>query len=163
MKIGIISDTHDQRQRTLDAIQKLKYEGATILFHCGDLVRPDMASACEALPCYYVFGNNDSGYLNEIRSAFADLPEATCLGWGAEVVLDGKRLAITHGHLHREVHKLLRAEPDYLFSGHTHIADDRYEGKTRRINPGALHRACIFSVALLDLDTDQLTSIEVPR
>jgi predicted phosphodiesterase len=57
----------------------------------------------------------------------------------------------------------LIAEPDYLFTGHTHVAHDRYEGKTRLINPGALTRASRFTVALLNLETDELTSLEIPR
>jgi predicted phosphodiesterase len=48
--------------------------------------------------------------------------------------------------LPKDVRALLAAEPDYLFSGHSHIATDQREGKTRRINPG--------EGALLGLDTD---------
>ena len=53
--------------------------------------------------------------------------------------------------------------PDYLLSGHSHVAADRREGGTRRINPGALHEAEAYSVALLDLGADELRFITVPR
>ena len=44
----------------------------------------------------------------------------------------------------------------YLFTGHTHQADDRRQGRTRLINPGAVHRSATPSLAVLDLATDAL-------
>ena len=57
----------------------------------------------------------------------------------------------------------LAAEVRYLCHGHTHTALDARRGKTRVINPGALHRAAEYTVALLDTDTDTLTFYPVPR
>ena len=162
MRIGIISDTHDQQVRTVAAVQMLKAEGAEVLFHCGDLVEPEMVATGAVLPCYFVFGNNDADRVPAIRKAIAEFENAVCLEWGGEVELDGKRLAMTHGHLHADVRRLLAGEPDYLFSGHSHIAADWREGRTRRINPGALHRARQFTVALLDLQNDDLRFLTVP-
>ena len=48
-------------------------------------------------------------------------------------------------------------------TGHSHIASDRREGLVRRINPGAVHEADRLSVALLDLDVDELQLLELPR
>ncbi len=79
------------------------------------------------------------------------------------MTLAGKRIAVVHGHLHTDVHRLLAAQPHYLLSGHFHIASDRRSGATRRINPGALRRAKAFTVALLDLETDALQFLAVPR
>jgi hypothetical protein len=47
---------------------------------------------------------------------------------------------------------------DYLFTGHTHVRMDKRIGRTRLINPGALGgtRKQSRSVAILDLDTDEL-------
>jgi putative phosphoesterase len=50
---------------------------------------------------------------------------------------------------------------DYVFHGHTHRRDDYREAGMRIINPGALHRAAVKTVALLDLSTDDLRFIEV--
>ena len=163
MQIGIISDTHDQRQRSISAVEMLKGEGAEVLVHCGDLVEPPMVSIFSVLPCYFVFGNNDVTHLTGIQTAIATTQRAVCLQWGGEFELAGKRIAITHGHDPKEVSRLLAAGPDYLFSGHSHIAADWREGVTRRINPGAIHRARTFSVALLDLDKDSLRFLSIPR
>lgn len=85
-----------------------------------------------------------------------DVAGAVCLGWGGEVVLAGRRVRVVHGHLHTDVRRLLATRPDYLLSGHSHIPGDRRDGPTRRINPGALDRADEYTVALLDLTTDEL-------
>ena len=49
---------------------------------------------------------------------------------------------------------------DVLQRGDRVRRDERF-GKTRIINPGALHRASEKTVALLDLATDQLEFIRV--
>ena len=49
----------------------------------------------------------------------------------------------------------------YLCHGHTHARADGRQGPTRVINPGALFRATVYSVAVLDPETDQLHFHEV--
>lgn len=63
---------------------------------------------------------------------------------------------VTHGDRPKKVRQLRETEPDYLLYGHSHVADDRLDGATRWINPGALHRTAVPSVALLDLLADDL-------
>ncbi len=162
MLIGILSDTHNQMKRTAAAIQLLHVEGAEVLFHCGDLTDPDVVGICAVLPCYFVFGNNDAYRVDEIQAAINQADGAVCLGWGGEVELTGKRIAVTHGHVYQEYRRLLATKPDYLFTGHSHIAADHREGVTRFINPGALHRAQEFTVALLNLANDTLKFLPVP-
>lgn len=161
MRVGIISDTHDQLARTLTAVEKLTAAGATALIHCGDLTGPDIVAACSTLPTTFVFGNNDGDWTalkRAIRAANGQYIE-----WAGEVTHGGKRLGITHGHIRSDVRKLLAARPDYLLTGHSHIAHDYREGPTRRINPGALHRADAYSVALLDLETDDLQFLPIDK
>jgi putative phosphoesterase len=162
MLLGIISDTHDRLGRTRRAVELLRTHGAEALIHCGDLTGPEVVSTCAVLPCWFVFGNNDDDNIRDLRSVATETG-AVCLEWGGEVTLEGKRLAVTHGHMYTDVRRLLSAQPDYLLSGHSHIPSDRREGATRRINPGALHRAEEHTVALLDLETDELQFLRVPR
>ena len=79
------------------------------------------------------------------------------------MALAGKRIAVVHGHLHTDVRRVVAARPDYLLFGHSHVPTDEREGALRRINPGALHRAEKYTVALLDLETDALEFVEVGR
>jgi putative phosphoesterase len=161
MRLGILSDTHDQLDRARRAIELLRAEGAEVLIHCGDLAGAEMVAACAVLPCYFTYGNWDADNVPDLQRAITEAG-GVCLAWGGEVTLAGKRVAVTHGHMHTDVRRLLAARPDYLLSGHSHITNDRRDGPTRRINPGALHEADVFTVALLDLETDELHFLTVP-
>lgn len=162
MRIGILSDTHDQLDRTLAAVEILRTAGADVLVHCGDLIETPIVAACATLPLYFVFGNNDCDMVPFLRQAAIDAG-ATCLGWGGSFELAGKRVGVVHGHLTSDLRRVLNDHPDYLLSGHSHLAHDIREGSVRKINPGALYRAREFSVALLDLKTDVLQFLPVPR
>jgi putative phosphoesterase len=162
MRIGILSDTHDRLARTARAVELLRAAGADALFHCGDVTGPEVVALCGVLPCTFVFGNNDADSVPDLQRAIAEA-DGTCLEWGGEVTLADKRVAVTHGHMSSVVRRLFAAQPDYLLSGHSHTASARSAGPTRRINPGALHRVSVFTVAVLDLETDELQFLEVPR
>lgn len=159
MRIGILSDTHDRRQRTARAVTMLIEAGAEALIHCGDLTEPDIVHECSGRPSYFVFGNNDDDE-EGIRAAI-DAIGGECLGWGGEITLGGRRIAVTHGDSSKEVRRLAAAVPDYLLFGHSHVPTDDRDGMTRWINPGALHRAEAWTVALLCLDTDDLQFLQI--
>ena len=42
MRVGILSDTHDQVARTQSAITQLLAAGAEVLIHCGDITVPEV-------------------------------------------------------------------------------------------------------------------------
>jgi putative phosphoesterase len=161
MKIGILSDTHDQVARTSRAISALMGAGAERLVHCGDITRPAIVLECSALPCHYVFGNND--YDHDALGRAIRESGGISLGRGGVIELVGKRIAVTHGDSGSEVRRLAGLDPDYFLSGHTHLAVDERRGPTRWINPGALHRAERFSVAVLDLEADALQFLAIAR
>lgn len=159
MRIGIISDTHDQIARTTRAVSRLIEAGAEAVVHCGDLTRPDVVDEFAGIPTYFVLGNNDYDE-GGLRRAMAAI-NGVCLGRVGELELGGKRIAVTHGDLTREVRLLASRNPDYLLLGHSHVAADYYEGATRWINPGALHRAAGWTVGLLDLATDAYSVLAI--
>ncbi len=162
MLLGILSDTHDRLPRTRVAVEMLRAKGAEALVHCGDFTGPEILAVCSVLPLYFVFGNNDSHRTMTLERAATDL-SAVCLGWGSVVELGGKRVGVTHGHMISDFRRVRADRPDYLFSGHSHVAHDHRDGPVRLINPGALHRASTYSVALLDLGTDELQFLDVPK
>ncbi|MGC8642585.1 MAG: metallophosphoesterase family protein [Isosphaeraceae bacterium] len=149
MLIGILSDTHDQVERTRAAVNMLIREGATALIHCGDLTGPDVVYECSGIPSYFVFGNCDHDR-ESIRQAIS-LSGGTCLERGGVISLGGVRMAVTHGDSVSEIQRLAALEPEYLFTGHSHHVSDIQNGPTRWVNPGALHRAQTWTVALLDI------------
>ena len=158
MLLGILSDTHDKLARTRTAIGMLQAEGAQTLIHCGDFVEPEILVPCAILPVYFVFGNNDVA--SQLECAALNLG-VNCLGWSGIVELVGKRVGVTHGHSTNELRRLEAARPDYILTGHSHQAHDYRAGGIRFINPGAIQRARPYTVALLDLATDELRLLEV--
>lgn len=162
MRLGLISDTHDNVPATIAAMELLRQHKAQAILHAGDLVAPDMLEHFIGLPFYYVFGNNEYD-LAAIRSRSAALG-LNCLGNFADLTFENKRIALLHGHDSTLLHKTLRSNDfDYLIHGHTHQERDQRLGKTRIINPGAVHRANPRSVAILDLPTDTLEFLEIPH
>ncbi len=161
MKVGILSDTHDQVERTRIAAKLLKDRGAKFLIHCGDITIADVVHELATLPTYFVFGNcdDDRGGLEEAMKLIGGI----CLGRGGLIEQAGKTIAVTHGDSEQELRRLKAMNPDFLCSGHTHQMIDYWEGGTRRINPGALHRAPFWSVNLLDLKTEELEVLRIER
>lgn len=159
-RVGLISDTHNQVERTQSAVELLQNEGAELLIHCGDFTSTEIVTICAVIPLYFVFGNNDSD--TDLEWA-AEQTGAVSLGWGGEITVADKRIAVTHGHRESDVRSLLASQPDYLLSGHSHMADVSLSGVTRRINPGALFRARDYTVALLGIETDNLRFLEIAR
>jgi putative phosphoesterase len=162
MLLGILSDTHDRLARTRVAVDLLQSEGAEVLVHCGDFIGPEILVACSVLPLYFVFGNNDADMAPRLEKKAAEVG-AVCLGWGGGVELAGKRVGLIHGHMSYDLRSARARPPDYILSGHSHIAHDQRDGSIRRINPGALHRAATYSVALLNLESDELRFLDVPK
>lgn len=162
MKLGILSDTHNQRSRCETAIALLQQAGAEALVHCGDFTEADILKKCAVLPCYFVLGNNDLRGARMLQEVAEELGSRNLL-FGGVIELAGKTIAVTHGHLTTEMRRLAGLRPDYLLSGHTHVAADERSHGIRYINPGALHRAAEYSVGLLDLSTDELQFLSIPR
>ncbi len=161
IKIGILSDTHNDSAAARRALQAFRRGGVHTLFHCGDLTGAAMVPHFIGFEVYFVRGNMDRHHVPALTTAMAAQAGAHWLGKGDEIELDGRRIAITHGDREEVLDMLLFAEPDYLFTGHTHRRRDERIGPTRVINPGALggieHEA--RSICVLDLATDQLEVI----
>jgi hypothetical protein len=143
-RIGILSDTHGQADR----------------LHCGDIGGEAVVDALAGLDVAYVFGNMDGDrlalarYIRAIGQQVHDPFLRTRLG--------GREIAMIHGDDLRTLDRLIcEGELDYLFHGHSHLLRDERIGRTRVINPGALHRARTHTAAVLDLGTDELEIIEV--
>ena len=71
-------------------------------------------------------------------------------------------MALLHSHDGALLQRTIRSgDYAYVVSGHTHVRKDERVGRTRVVNPGALHRARNKSVALLDVGDDTLRFLEV--
>ncbi|MBX9679619.1 MAG: metallophosphatase family protein [Gemmataceae bacterium] len=157
MRIAIISDTHSRTATMRLVLDRIAEMDVGLIIHCGDM---EDAHVVELFPphTHFVFGNCD-----EDRGGIAG--EAKRIGathhgiWG-QLEIDGVHIAWTHGDDRRTLRELEASQAfDFLFYGHTHVAEQHQSGKTRIVNPGALHRARPKQFVVLDTATRELESI----
>ncbi len=166
MKIGVISDTHDQRQLILEAIGIFNKEKVGLVIHCGDWVSPFSAARFSALKCKIkgVFGNNDGdkSLHRQRNGSFIEYCDEKM-----EIVAEGRKIFVTHGHMPQLLENALKSgKYDAVFSGHTHVAHVKKEGKTLWLNPGTLvdetnEKTKGMSIAVYDTATNTAKLIKI--
>lgn len=138
MKLGIISDTHDQIENIKKAVKKFKKEKVILVYHLGDFCSPFVLKLFEDLPCSMkaVFGNNE-GDVFKLLEYKPDNLEFFDRFYVDE--FEGKKIALTHGDPYERVVTLFESgKYDILLYGHSHIAEIKKNDRTLLINPGAL-------------------------
>jgi putative phosphoesterase len=154
MLIGIMSDSHGRAHRVREARRRLEGAGAEVLFHCGDLGGLEVLDELAGCRAHFVWGNTDTPQL-----AWRAYVDSVGLGWPTVplvVELADRRIAMCHGHERVFGPTVECDDYDYVLYGHTHEVADHRRGRTRLINPGALHRARTRTCAILDLARDDL-------
>lgn len=163
MRIGILSDTHNNQANLDLALRLFEREEIATLIHCGDFTGVEIAQKLAPFRVLCVLGNGDYAS-GEIRDEILRQNPENYAGLVYTGQIGPARIAATHGHLEGRLEELLRSgRYDYVFKGHSHQhKDDRY-GITRLINPGALgglHRE-ERRVCLLDLDSGKAEFIKI--
>jgi uncharacterized protein len=159
MRIGILSDSHSRYATVEKALQLLEEKGVELFLHCGDI---DDAETVWLFPgkTHFVWGNCDTERAS-LRQAIHGIG-ATLHEPFADLELDGKKIAFVHGDNKRLLEGIeFSGYFDYVFYGHTHFAEEHRTGRTRVINPGALHRARSKTCVVLDLDMGEAESVVV--
>jgi putative phosphoesterase len=139
MKIGIVSDTHNNVDNTKVAVKTLRERAIKHLIHCGDITTPEIIYLFSGLRVTFVLGNMDRDWvaLGEAANQIgADRPRQ-----GREIEIDGKTIGITHGSDTSRLHQMMMSgKYDYVCHGHTHERRNEYRTAygVRLINPGAL-------------------------
>ncbi|HHS97887.1 MAG TPA: YfcE family phosphodiesterase [Chloroflexi bacterium] len=162
MRIGILSDTHDNLRNVQAAADILRREGIATLLHCGDVCGPAVIEALQGFDLYVALGNVDR--MPALGLAVEALHGVGRLARWHSLVLDGSAVALLHGDEEPLLHHLIRSgEFAYVIHGHTHRRDDRRMGTTRVINPGALGgtRHEPRSFCILDLKTGEARFVEL--
>ena len=162
MKIGIISDTHDDQHNLETAIEILEAEGVTKILHCGDVCGPHMVRALTGFDVWISQGNMDR------QLGLTEAVEGTLgrgrLAWLQRPTLNGYPVAVIHGDNEEALANLIASgQYTYIFHGHTHRRQDRTVGRTRVINPGALggRHWESRSFCILDLTTGEARFVEI--
>jgi putative phosphoesterase len=158
-RVGLLSDSHGRAERTARAVDALLAAGADTLIHAGDIETDEVLDCLAGHNAHLVWGNCDWDRAGLDRYA-RDIGIAVH-GDSGEVTVDGVRIAFTHGHLPASMRSAMSSGAAFLVHGHTHERRDDVVDGVRIINPGALHRARPFTVALLTPRTGDLKFIEV--
>ena len=160
MLIGVISDTHGHVPYTRAAVWMLASLEVEAVLHCGDIGSVEIVPLVAEWPAHFVFGNVDYNEA-ELRAAIEAVGQ-TCHGRFGAVELGGRRIAILHGDDTRRLSETIAGgDFDLVCSGHTHVASQRKRGPTLALNPGALYRARPHTLAIVDLQTMEATSVVV--
>ena len=142
------------------AIKLLRKRGAKHLIHCGDVCATRVLDLMAGITAAFVWGNCD--YDRRTLQGHAAAMGIACCGSMGRLTLDGKVVSFLHGDDHRQVQRILDAQDcDYLLLGHSHVRYDQRVGRIHVINPGALHRASVKTVALADTATDVVEFLEI--
>jgi len=148
MKLGILSDSHDNLPFIAKALALFEREGVDCLVHAGDYVAP---FAMRALLKFKgrvlgVFGNNDGEKvgLKKLCPVLVEPPHVFELG--------GRRILVTHDLQAVTPEQKVRA--DVLIYGHNHKPEIQ-AGRPLVINPGECGAwlSGVSTVAVLDTDT----------
>ena len=167
MKVGIISDTHDNIPTCNKLIPHFLEENIEVLIHCGDIIAPFMKRVFvplheKGVKMYGVIGNND-GEISGLMEVLGKIMKLTPDFY--ELEFDDKLFLVVH-HLPESLIQSIAASRkfDYIVKGHLHEKRNEKIGKTRIINPG---EACgyltgIGSIAVLDTYLDSVEYFDVP-
>ena len=161
MRIGVLSDTHNNIGNLLKALRIFREEGIEKLIHCGDMVNVTTAKQMSGFDVIYVNGNMDDSGAAVNDALWVLNPNNETTGTVYTGKLGSVKIAVTHSHLPGKLDQLIRSRNyDIVFHGHTHRKWDEMVNKTRVINPGALGGAryeprtvCIVDFENLDVQT----------
>ncbi len=143
MKIGIVSDTHDNLNKIRDMAEVLKGARVDFLLHAGDFIAPFSIPPLNELNCDWlgVLGNNDGEIAGLDKVSGGRIKKGPY-----SLELDSKRIIL--------MHQFRDMDCDILIFGHTH--EPKIEkGDKLIVNPGEV---CGWvsgksSLVLLDLNT----------
>ena len=135
MRIGVVSDTHDNARYVERAVDLFDGDADAVV-HCGDVVAPFSASPFDArFDFHAVRGNNDgewalAGTIGEFGTYHGEM---------AELAFDGVAFAVYHGTSEPIVDALCGCGSyDYVLRGHTHERVREERDGTVHLNPGGV-------------------------
>ena len=168
-RIGLLSDSHGNAKATRAGARILAERRADVLLHLGDIGTIEVIDAMlvehpdtgNVIQCRVVFGNTDWDQSSLRRHA--DRHGITIDHPVGCLPVNGGKLVYTHGDQTRINNQALSEGVTYFCHGHTHKLADTRVGQTRVINPGALHRAHRYTVALLNVAEDQVEFHDVNK
>ena len=150
MKLGVISDSHDNLPLIREAVQYFNEEDPVdAVVHAGDYVAPFAVRELAKLkaPFHGVFGNNDGerAGINKVMPQIVQPP--------LRLHLAGRRIVVTHDP--ERLTEADRAAADIVIFGHTHNKLVEHDNGKLVMNPGELGGWLTgnCTLAVIDLET----------
>ncbi len=135
MKIGVVSDTHNNLGNVREIVTLFNASGVERVIHTGDITQPKTMELFRDLdaPLWGVFGNNDQGELNELEQAAAELgfhfvQPPLPLSWCQ------RKIVVVHDPL--ELQAVRPHDYDLILHGHTHRLEMVVNEGRLTFNPG---------------------------
>jgi putative phosphoesterase len=161
MLVGVMSDSHDNMEKVVEATELFNREGVELVIHLGDIVSPFIVRRLgETLKAkmIIVYGNNDGERLliREVAAKYGysvhEPPRAVEIG--------GRRVLLAHGFGDPDntstIVEALAASGkfDAVLYGHTHRTDNRLVNGVLILNPGETYGGLTgkSTVAILDME-----------
>ncbi|HOU36051.1 MAG TPA: metallophosphoesterase [Candidatus Omnitrophota bacterium] len=148
MRIGILSDTHDNLPAIKRAVDFFNQQKVQFVFHAGDFIAPFAIPYIDKLACDWrgVFGNNDGERQGLERASAGRIKEGIL-----RVEIGNARIVMAHDSAALDIRQ---EKADIFVCGHTHKPEIAAHGNCLIVNPG---EACgwlsgIATVAVADLD-----------
>ncbi|HMA69656.1 MAG TPA: YfcE family phosphodiesterase [Candidatus Mcinerneyibacterium sp.] len=157
MKIGIMSDTHEDYTTIKWAVNFFNKKDIKFLIHLGDIISPIMYNYFKEYCGEYLFiyGNND-GERRYLKTKFDNIFEPPYLFEKFD-----KRFYLTHIPVNWD--KVIeKHHPDFIFFGHTHEIFFEKRDNTVIFNPG---ESCGLlenehNISVLDLEKNKIKIFE---
>jgi len=137
MKIGIISDVHNNEVNLKKVLSYCNNNEIKIIICCGDLASEETLNFLNDNyngAIHYTFGNMDNDQLRnfEFTGRYKNTRLYQNIG---EVEIEGKKIAFVH---FPEIARKLceTGKYDFVFYGHTHKPWEEMIGKCKMLNPG---------------------------
>ena len=148
MKIGILSDAHDDIDNTNKAIDIFQENDVKAVIHAGDIISPPVITEFyrlteKGVKLFGIFGNND-GEKRGLKNAF-EIVGGELLGDVGKIELGGLKFCIYHGQDLKKKEKIIKSRKfDVFVFGHTHTkypkgVDTEIINDTIVLNPGTAH------------------------
>jgi len=139
VKIGVLSDTHNNEANTLRALDVFRQNQITQLIHCGDVTRPPVLELFRGFEMWLVWGNNDQD-LSGLRTAARHADNIHCMGYDAIVEFGPHRIGACHGDDQDRLAGLTHSGLcEWVFRGHSHVHGlEKIQPRVSLLNPGAL-------------------------
>lgn len=149
MKIGILSDSHDNLPKIEKAVSIFNKNKVGFVLHAGDFIAPFTIPKLKLLSCDWrgVFGNNDGE-----RNGLIGISEGKIQEGPLRIEFGKIRVTLVH-----DINKIFleKEETDLVIFGHTHKQEARKNDSKLVINPGECGGWLTgkSTIAVIDLDT----------